>query len=176
MRDVGGSQLYLFSSIVVVGLHQFIISHRWMNVQRVREAQQRQWRNFSHLLKLSLHLCHIVLTDFSIISLQKYTYSTHSVTASQRGRVNILSEGGWEEKNWMKKLFIKNNGKAFSVFWYNNISLINSFIEWMLGKSAWFNRFFIMFHEHLFGIQPVSTEKRLLCKKICFFENHHKHC
>lgn len=34
VRDVGGSsssQLYLFSSFVVSRLHQFIISHRWMN-------------------------------------------------------------------------------------------------------------------------------------------------
>lgn len=37
VRDVGGSsssQLYLFSSFVVGCLHQFIISHRWMNREK----------------------------------------------------------------------------------------------------------------------------------------------
>ena len=151
VRDVGGSsssRIYIqfFCCWPPSSIYYIASLNEWRK-RNITKAEKK----FSHLLKLSLHLCHIVLTDFPLFPFHFLTlsskYTFHSIfytTSEMKKKI--------EWKSFSLKIMAKH-------FQFTSITIFH----WSIApssecrKSAWFNRFFIILHEHQFWTRFFKT-------------------
>ena len=126
---------YIYSVLLLLAA---FINLLYRIVDWMEKKKYNKGKKFSHLLKLSLHLCHIVLTDFSLFSFHFLTlYQIHIPC-------HILHNQRDEKKIEWKSFSLKIMAKHFQ---FTSITIFH----WSIApssecrKSAWFNRFFIIF-------------------------------
>jgi len=136
---VAAAVSYIYSVLLLLAA---FINLLYRIVEWMEKKKYNKGKKFSHLLKLSLHLCHIVLTDFPLFSFS-FSHSlpnTHSMPYSTQ-------PARWEKKIEWKSFSLKIMAKHFQ---FTSITIFH----WSIApssecrKSAWFNRFFIILHEH----------------------------